>query len=264
MRPYVLLAFLFMLLGLLLSPLSAAHASSPPADSVHFCVPFDYEQWRRDHPGPAAKRPADLNVGEPRTVRMIYFLPNDRPFRQEVVDSMKVRIRRIQTFYAEQMQAYGYGDKTFHVETDAQGDPLVHRVDGQHPDSHYYSTDEVWQYWHFDELGQAFDFYRNIYVIYSDSDLSWGGAITGGRTWKESGFVDFRRGEREEDYPDWSVLSHELGHAFGLGHDFRDGAYVMSYGGPSQFPDAGYKERISACAGEFLSVHPYFNSAVPN
>ena len=62
---------------------------------------------------------------------MIYFLPNDRPFRQEVVDSMKVTIRQIQTFYIEQMQAHG--NKTFRFETDTQGEPLVHRVDGQHP-----------------------------------------------------------------------------------------------------------------------------------
>ncbi len=45
-------------------------------------MPFDYEQWRRDNPLPAGKRLADWNwnAGEPRTVRMIYFLPNDRPY----------------------------------------------------------------------------------------------------------------------------------------------------------------------------------------
>ena len=263
MRTSVLYATPFLLIGLLISPQVLVHASSSSPDCVHFCAFDDYERLRRDHPRPAAKRPADLNVGKPRTVRMIYFLPNDRPYRAEVVHWMKEDIREVQTFFAEQMQAHGYGNKTFRFETDVQGEPLVHRVDAQHPESHYYSTDEVWQYWHFDELGQTFDFYQNIYVIYSDSDLSWGGAITGGRTWKESGFVDFRRGEREEDWPDWGVLSHELGHAFGLGHDFRDGAYLMSYGGPSQFPNAVYGERISACAGEFLSVHPYFNSAIP-
>ena len=50
---------------------------------------------------------------------MIYFLPNDRPFQQAVVDSMKVTIRQIQTFYADQMAAHGYGRKTFRFETDA-------------------------------------------------------------------------------------------------------------------------------------------------
>ena len=111
-RTVVLTAAFLGFFSLCLSLPRAAHASSPPADSVHVCAIYDYEQWRRDHPRPAAKRLADLDVGEPRTVRMIYFLPNDRPFRQEVVDSMKVVIRRVQTFYAEQMEAHGYGNTT--------------------------------------------------------------------------------------------------------------------------------------------------------
>ena len=110
MKIFVRRSAVLALIGFILSPLAVAHASSPPADSVHFCQLIDYEQWRRDHPRPAGKRLA-LNVGEPRTVRLIYFLPNDRPFRQEVVDSMKVTIRRVQTFYAEQMQAHGYGNR---------------------------------------------------------------------------------------------------------------------------------------------------------
>ena len=128
---------LFALIGLILSPLAVVHALSPPSDSVHFYAPFDYAQWEREHPRPAAKQRANLDVGPPRTVRLIYFLPNDRPYRAEVVNSMKTMARRVQTFYAEQMQAHGYGDRAFRFETDAAGSPKVHRVDGRHSDSHY-------------------------------------------------------------------------------------------------------------------------------
>ena len=50
-------------------------------------------------------------------------------------------------------------------------------------------------------------------------------------------------------------MAHELGHAFGLWHDFNDPRYIMSYG-PGQ-------NRLSACHAEYLSVHPYFNSDIP-
>ena len=150
-------------LGLSASVLAppSAHASPPP-DTVHVCAFEDYEQWRRDHPRPAAKPLADLNAGESRTVRMIYFLPSDWSYRAEVVDSMKTVIKEVQTFYREQMQAHGHGDWTFRVETDAQGEPLVHRVDGRHPFSHYDNTlgNAVVA-----ELEQTFDLDANIYFI---------------------------------------------------------------------------------------------------
>ena len=49
--------------------------TSPPAASVEFCRVLDREEWLRAHPSPVAKVAAQLNVGEPRTVRLIYFLP---------------------------------------------------------------------------------------------------------------------------------------------------------------------------------------------
>ena len=138
LSPRVLIACIFALLCLS----SVGYASPQPATDVHFCLPLNLEDMRaRDSIYAATKHVLNLNVGAPRTVRMIYFLPNDRPFRQEVVDSMKVTIRQIQTFYAEQMQSHGYGNKTFRFETDAQGEPLVHRLDGQYPDSHYFTSD---------------------------------------------------------------------------------------------------------------------------
>ena len=235
------------LIGFVLSPLEVVHALPTPADSVHFCQLIDFEQWQRDHPRPAGKRLA-LNVGEPRTVRMIYFLPNDRPFRAEVVQKIKDTILNVQTFYAEQMQAHGYGNKTFRFETDAQGEPLVHRVDGRHSDSHYIGR----TYWTmYDELEQRFDFERNIYLIVLDNstDLIGNAGGIGGRGGKSSGEASVPSSVHFE------TVAHELGHAFGLDHDFSDGSYIMSYG-PGQ-------DRLSACHAEFLSVHPYFNPEIP-
>ena len=249
MKIFVRRSAVLALIGLILSPLAVAHALSPPNDSEHFCQLIDFEQWRRDHPRPAGKRLANLDVGEPRTVRMIYFLPNDRPYRAEVVQKIKDTILNVQTFYAEQMQAHGYGNITFRFETDAQGEPLVHRFDGRHPDSRYIGDRTFWTM--YDELEQRFDFERNIYLIVLDNstDLIGNARGGGGERGKSGGNASVSGSVIFE------VVAHELGHTFGLEHDFRDGAYIMSYG-PGE-------DRLSACAAEFLSVHPYFNPEIP-
>ena len=235
----------FVIWVVLLAPLAVANASSLPADSVHVCLPVDPEHWQSDKPGPAGKWAADLNVGEPRTVRLFYFLPNDRPYRTEVVDSMKSGILDLQTFFGEQMEALGYGNTTFRIETDDQGDPVVHRVDGDYGDSHYSSRG-----YNEGEIKRAFDNSKNIMLIVMDvSTRTAHGRGTGS---KSSGWAMVYG-----DW-DWFAAAHELGHAFGLHHDFRDDKYIMSYGRAERS-----SAELSACAAEFLAVHPYFNSDVP-
>ena len=234
---------------------SIAQASSPPAeDNVHFCQVLDYEDMRaRDSLYAARKQALNLNVGEPRTVRMIYFLPNDRPFRQEVVDSMKTTIRQIQTFFRDQMRANGYGGMTFRFETDAGGNPMVHRVDGQYSDSHYldHTSNTV-----LDEVGQAFDLSANVYLIVVDKSINTIGTSDG----RQVGGVGY--GGRNGGYGvvpggfSFYTATHELGHAFGLQHDFHSGTYIMSYG--------SRRDLLSACHAEFLAVHPYFNLSIPD
>ncbi len=226
---------------------------SPPVADASTLSAFDYEQWRRDHSRPSAKRLADLDAGEPRTVRMVYFLPNDREYREGVADSMKTMIRRLQGFYAEQMEAHGFGPRTFRYETDDQGEPLVHRLEGQHPDSHYVdgTFDAV-----FPEIEQRYDVSQNIYFVAIDNSIheirEVDGSQAGGaaRPVGKSGGVALFSDEFH-----FGIAAHELTHAFGaVWHDFNSDAYVLSYG---LEPD-----QLSLCSAHFLSAHPYFNADV--
>ena len=101
---------------------------------------------------------------------------------------------------------------------------------------------QVW-----DELFQEFDTTANLFFVVIDDGLGLRGIAN--RYGKNNGQAFVQGGW------DWQVAAHELGHTFGLRHDFRDGAYIMSYG-PGRY-------ELAACAAEFLEVHPYFNDDVP-
>ena len=237
----------------------AVAATQPTGENgTVFCGVID-GQWNKRYADQYPNRhyarsfAANLNVGEPRTVRMIYFLPNDRPYRTDVVQKMKDEILKAQTFYAEQMEAHGYGKVAFRVETDPQGEPIVHRMDGGHPDTHYLDNTLSTVP---DEVDETFDLNANVYLIFIDNStnlIGRGGvaAVGGvGFRWGKNGGYVLVSGELS-----FGFVAHELGHVFGLLHDFRDDAYIMSFG-------PGWN-RLSACAAEFLSVHPYFNLNTP-
>ena len=193
----------------------------------------------------------NLNVGEPRTVRMIYFLPSDRSPQQNIDTKLDTLIRDVQQFYADEMERHGFKGKTFTFETDATGKAMVHHVDGQFTDSYYRQNTfrKVWE-----EIREQFYTPRNIYLIAIDI-----GNERVGRGYNEvCGVGDSHEASgghvlipASGDCFNFKTAAHELGHTFGLQHDFRSDTYIMSFG---RDPN-----KLSECAAEWLDVHRYFN-----
>ena len=255
LRISILHSALLSALVFLISLSAAANASSAEIDRAQSCQPLDHEQLGHElAAGPAAKRPAVSDSGETRTLRLIYFLPNDRTFNQDVVDTIKARVPRIQTFFRDQMQSNGNGSKTFEYETDDQGDPVVHRVDAPFSDASYLRSYRMVGIGNvFRDLKPTFDTGSNIFFIVVDhstyDNLGWGNVAGFGGRWADnSGYALLPASFIVE------TAAHELGHAFGLQHDFNDGANIMSYG-------PGWN-RLSTCSAGLLSVHPFFNPAI--
>ena len=221
-------------------------------------------------------------------VRLVYLLPSDRQYRPDRIPALRQLIKDTQQFFAEQMESHGFGKKTFNVETDKNGEPIVHRIDGKFNENYYNKNDQknaeaaVWE-----EIVEHFDDFQHIYFIAIDVSSEVLGKDGGAcglagpsyfsfsiRYASVDGFALRHReitkgnevlggmalipvsGHCFEDNRGFlhplRVTTHELGHAFGLDHDFREGQEDAVVGG------RGF--RLSKCAAEWLSVSRFFNT----
>ena len=145
---------------------------------------------------------------------------------------------------------------------------VVHHVDGKFKEDYYLEslTDaKVWE-----EIREHFDDFQHIYFVVIDvSDETLGG-FAAVSYFSIDGQMKLRHRNithGEEGLGGFTVIPasgigferlglalHELGHAFGLEHDFRtarDTDYIMAFGSQS---------RLSECSAEWLSVSRFFNT----
>lgn len=195
-------------------------------------------------------------------VRIIYFLPRDRSRQPDMWNKLNTLIRDVQRFYADQMAFNGFGRKTFTFETDENRETLIYRVDGQYTDWYYHTEthDKVYT-----EIAAQFDMEKHAYLIVADISSEFidteNTCGVGGGYWLEGettvrirgGYAVIpASGQCFDGESGTYVTAHELGHAFGLEHDFRDDAYIMSYGGAPH--------RLSKCAAGWLAANRFFNT----
>ena len=224
--------------------------SASPRNETHLCGFSEQQSINRRY----ARTFANLEVGVPRTVRLVYFLPVDRPSRGGIEEKMDALVRDVREFYADQMEYHGFGRRTFGIETDYVGKAVVHRVNGQFVDSYYHDGTfrKVWR-----EIHQRFDTSQNIYLAVVDVSSEQIGTAAGvaSTNGDSGGFAAIPASGRFFNHP---LAAHELGHTFGLKHDFRASEHIMSYG-----PWAwGQTTKLSQCAAKWLRIQRYFNPAI--
>ena len=184
-------------------------------------------------------------------VRLIYFLPKSRQPQPDIDEKLDALIRDVQEFYADEMKHHGLGRKTFTFETNKAGKALVHHVDGQFTDSYYQEQTFVKVR---EELDDQFHTPQHIYLIaidISSERLDLRACGEAKRVWAGGGEEIII--PASGDCFNVSVIAHELGHGFGLRHDFRNDSYIMSYGSN---PD-----KISKCTAAWLDVNRFFNNS---
>lgn len=203
------------------------------------------------------------------TVRLIYFLSKESPPQQGISDKLDRLIRQVQHFYAAQMKNNGFGRKSFTFETDAQGKAKVFLVSAERPDA-YYDKDTVTNIK--SEIFEKFNPAKNVLLVVVDIQSGVFQKKKKGNT-KTVGQANVTKSVYSKNLKrvlhggyafvsadpkdlDWDTIAHELGHAFGLEHDFRENTpRIMSY--------TRSRSELSKCAAEWLDKSRFFNPNRP-
>ena len=183
-----------------------------------------------------------------RKVKALYFVPKDRSLQWHVPLQISDRLKEVQKLYAEQMDAHGYGRKTFELETDTSDNVIVHHMTSQHNDT-YYHTDTLNRV--YNEVKTQFDLQTHVYLIVVDISVERIDSNCGVARYYGGPAVIPASGSCLTGDNSTTLIAHELGHAFNLEHDFRDETYFMSYGHTPR--------KFSSCAASVLSVNPFIS-----
>ena len=230
-------------------------------------------------------------------VRLIYLVPTGQNIDQGgfpiIGQGWDERIRNLavktQSHYEQEMRRHGFVDangdgKTFLLEKN-EGDIVVHDIYGKYTVQQYqnsYGLHNVDRELFFDTNAPFRGEKEHIYLIFIETDKNYlrtTGHVCGiGRALYHQSppppythnapmglfgiaKVPLNKECIKDDIFDThnTAIPHELGHAFGLQHDYRNDEYIMSYGSAFLNIAHSYGTKLSTCAAEWLNHHRAFN-----
>ena len=196
-------------------------------------------------------------------VRIIYFLPKGISPQLNIHTKIEKVMYKVQRFYAQQMQEKGFSKITFNLETNPNGKINIHLVQGKFT-ADYYLEDTTTKI--DEEITQYFDISENVFLVVLESAIDGIAGDTLAIAGLESTYIDGKRWHAHagtayipttKNAFKWKIIAHELGHAFGLKHDFRHPDYIMSYG-------STVRSTLSSAAARWLQQHRAFQPNQPN
>lgn len=181
-------------------------------------------------------------------VKTIYFKPNN--VNSVPIDKIRGWMSDVQELYLEEMSRNGYGDKTFKLERDANGNVKINIVDGEHSTWTYQSN--TWNNIN-PEIPATFKDQKNVYVHIIggiDTINLDRGCCQWGVGWP---IYNFNFGgtcivAENANTSLVKLIAHEMGHTFSLYHTEA----VDSFMGPGN--------GLSEYEARWLNKHYFFNN----
>lgn len=193
------------------------------------------------------------------TVRVIHFVPRGSEVPQNTDQKIGESVKMAQVFFSDEMKKYGHGAKTFRLEPLTNGKVTIHRINARLPAGFYKDFSDLEP-----ELSQNFFlFSTNIELIFFEGDdevgnennltKACGRATDNPFGMHNSGMSVVYRGHCLNP----TVVAHELGHAFGLGHTKENSSYLMSGLITADMPLD--KVVLDEWEASWLNLNHYFN-----